>query len=313
MTDDDIRRLLHHAVEDVQPRRGRAEVLSRLTEEESEAGARRRWGPGLAVAAAVIVVAGGLGWLQHHTPPPQPASVAAGHDLSLAVYCVGDTAVGPRLFSEQRVLHGVTSSDAQAAVDQVLHAPDDPDYRSGFPAGTTATVAVDGNWVSVDFGSDVRSAAPGTASGTGVAAAQALVWTLDGVLQRPVSVRLTEHGQPIHTLLGDPVDLPVRQGSADDVLSPVSVTLPQDAQLTSGTTIRGQAAAFEGGVVWDLRQNGRSVEHGYTTAGQCCTLSPYAFVLQAPPGTYELRVSDTDPSGGEGNGVTTDTKDITIR
>lgn len=314
MTDDDIRRLLHHAVDDVHPHRDRREVLARLSEQEELDGTRRRrWAPGLAAAAAVVVVAGGLGWLQHSTPPPRPATVAVGHDLSLAVYCIGDTAAGPRLFSERRVLHDVTSSDAQAAVDQVLGSPEDPDYRSGFPAHTTATVTVDGNRVSVDFGSDVQQAPPHTAPGTGVAAAQTLVWTLDAVLQRPVRVRLSVHGQPIDTLLGDPVDVPVTQGSADNVLSPVSVELPQDAQLTSGTTIRGQAAAFEAGVVWELRQDGRSVEHGYTTAGQCCTLSPYAFVLQAPPGQYQLRVSDTDPSAGEGHGVTTDTKDVTIR
>jgi hypothetical protein len=175
-------------------------------------------------------------------------------------------------------------------------------------------VRVDGDTVTVDFPNDVLEAAPpGTTRATGEVAAQALVWTLDDVLQRPVDVRFTAQGHPMTALLGSHLDGPVSKGSADQVLSPVSINLPEDAQLASGTTIRGQAAAFEANVVWELRQGGTVVEHGYTTAGQCCTLSPYAFVLQAPPGDYELVVHDSDPSGGEGRGPITDTKDIEIR
>ena len=313
MKDDDVRALLHHAVDDVQPRGDRTEVLARLAADDEREG--RRWlAPALTAAAAVALVVAGLGWLQHSTPPPRPAAVAAGHDLSLAVYYVGATPVGPRLFSERHVLHGVVSSNAQAAFDQLLVRPDDPDYRSPFPAGTSAAVRVDGDTVTVDFPNDDLAAAPaGAAPGSGAPAAQALVWTLDDVLQRPVDVRFTAQGRPMTALLGSRLDGPVSKGSADQVLSPVSVNLPEGAQITSGTTIRGQAAAFEANVVWELRQGSRVVEHGYTTAGQCCTLSPYAFVLQAPAGDYELVVHDSDPSGGEGPGPTTDTKTVEIR
>lgn len=313
MKDDDVRALLHHAVDDVQPRADRTEVLARLAADD-ERQSRRRLAPALAAAAAVAVVVAGLGWLQHSTPPPRPAATSVGHDVSLAVYYVGDTSVGPRLFSERHVLHGVVTSDAQAAFDQLLARPDDPDYRAPFPAGTSAAVRVDGDTVTVDFPhGDLATAPAGSPPGSGAAAAQAVVWTLDDVLQRPVDVRFTEQGRPMTALLGSRLDGPVAQGSADQVLSPVSVNLPEGAQLASGTTIRGQAAAFEANVVWELLQAGKVVEHGYTTAGQCCTLSAYAFVLQAPAGDYELVVHDSDPSGGEGPGPTTDTKDIEIR
>ncbi|MGN6251237.1 MAG: GerMN domain-containing protein [Marmoricola sp.] len=312
--DGDIGALLHGAVDDVQPRHDTTDVLARLAgDDEASAAPGRRSVPVLAVAAVVALLLGGLAWLQQSTPPPRPAAApAVGRDLTLEVYYLGDTAAGPRLFSEQHVLHHVTSSTAQAAVDAALSRPDDPDYRSGFPAGTRARVADRGDVVTIDLDHEVSSAPTGSAPGEGEAAAQALVWTLDAALQRPVPVSITVRGVPVTTLLGSPLDQPVDQGSADQQLSPVSLTLPQDARLRSGTTVRGDAAAYEGNVVWELRRGGTVVEHGYTTAGQCCTLSPFAFVLQAPAGGYTLSVSDTDPSDGHGNGVTTDTKAIRI-
>jgi hypothetical protein len=54
------------------------------------------------------------------------------------------------------------------------------------------------------------------------------------------------------------------------------------------------------------------VRNGFTTAQECCTLSPYSFDVTAPPGDYTLVVHDTDESGGEGIGISQDTKDITV-
>jgi len=97
------------------------------------------------------------------------------------------------------------------------------------------------------------------------------------------------------------------------VLSSVSLDLAEGARLNSGTTIRGMASAYEGDVVWTLRQGSTVVRRGFTTAEQCCTLAPFAFTLDAPAGNYTLSVSDTNASGGEGNAVTTDSKDVEIR
>ena len=43
------------------------------------------------------------------------------------------------------------------------------------------------------------------------------------------------------------------------------------------------------------------------------TLAPYAFDVSAPLGSFTLVVSDTDVSGGEGAGTTSDTKSITVK
>jgi hypothetical protein len=56
------------------------------------------------------------------------------------------------------------------------------------------------------------------------------------------------------------------------------------------------------------------VKQGFTTAEECCTLSPYSFEVTAPPGSYTLVVHDEDASGGaEGAGQVEDTKRIVVR
>ena len=56
------------------------------------------------------------------------------------------------------------------------------------------------------------------------------------------------------------------------------------------------------------------VKQGFTTAEECCTLSPYSFEVTAPPGNYTLVVHDEDASGGaEGAGQVEDTKRVTVR
>ena len=65
-------------------------------------------------------------------------------------------------------------------------------------------------------------------------------------------------------------------------------------------------------MVWELKRGDATVRNGFTTAQECCTLSPYSFTVTAPPGDYTLVVHDTDESDGEGVGTSQDTKDITV-
>jgi hypothetical protein len=66
-------------------------------------------------------------------------------------------------------------------------------------------------------------------------------------------------------------------------------------------------------VVWELKRGDQVVRSGFTTAQECCTLSPYTFTVTATPGDYTLVVHDTDESDGEGIGTSEDTKSITVR
>jgi len=304
MTDEDIPRLLHDAVDDIEPRGEVSDIRAAIDQRDG----RTTWVRGaLAAAAAVVLVTGGAAYLHHRAG--SGVTPVAGRTVEATVYYVGRTAVGPRLFSETHELTDVKVSDVQAAVDTVLSTPTDPDYHSAFATGTSATVTdgADGV-VDIDLSSGVRLADGADAE----AALQSLVWTVDAALQRQAPVHVTIGGKVPAELFGAPAKQSYAKAAQDDILSPVSIDLTDGAEITAGTTINGHAAAFEADVTWTLRQGAAVIRHGFTTANECCTLSPFSFTVDAPAGVYTLTVSDTDPSDGEGNGVTTDTKTIQI-
>jgi hypothetical protein len=112
-----------------------------------------------------------------------------------------------------------------------------------------------------------------------------------------------------------PISEPLAQGDAADVLAQVWIVEPADgAEVESGSAVEvsGLAAAFEATVQWELKQGGKVVADGFTTAEECCTMAPYSFKVTAPPGQYTLVVHDTDPSGGEGFAPWEDTKRVTV-
>ena len=47
-----------------------------------------------------------------------------------------------------------------------------------------------------------------------------------------------------------------------------------------------------------------------TAEGQ--RFAPYAFSVELPPGDYEIRVAEDDPSGGAGRPVMTDTRRVVV-
>jgi hypothetical protein len=148
---------------------------------------------------------------------------------------------------------------------------------------------------------------------------QQLVWTAQNNGDNAgLPVRFQVDGAVHPTLLGVPVRRLVDSGSADDTLAPVSIDTPRQTDtssipVTSPFRVTGRAAAFEGNVQWELRQGATVVRRGFTTASQCCTLSPYSFEVHAPPGDYTLVVRDVDVSKGEGSGGSQDSKAVLVR
>jgi hypothetical protein len=142
-----------------------------------------------------------------------------------------------------------------------------------------------------------------------------LVWTADTAASAgKAPVTFTVHGDRTDDVLGVDTREPVAPASEESVLSPVSIDSPAQGAHVYGTfEVSGMASAPEADVVWELEKDGHVVQHGFTTAAQCCTLSPYNFTVTAPPGDYTVVVHDTDDSDGEGVGTTRDTKAITVR
>jgi hypothetical protein len=76
--------------------------------------------------------------------------------------------------------------------------------------------------------------------------------------------------------------------------------------------VTGEAAAFEANVPWQVLRDGAVVEEGFATASECCRLAPFSFEVELDPGTYQLVVTEDDPSGGEGRPPMRDTKTFTV-
>lgn len=339
-----LRALLKEAVRDVEPSHSLHEIRERTT---STGPTRRPWLFAAAAAAAataatiagVAMFAGAPG-----TTPTQEQGFAdessevvvtteAGErvvgqddDSDVApletstepVYYAGVTSRGPRLFREfVRIEAGLDELRAAAAM-AVEQAPMDPDYTSlwsGTGAGVESVAHENGVLtVSLDSGAEPLRARPEELSEVEAAlAVEQVVYTVQGAAQSRDPVQLLVDGERSDMVLGVPAAEPLAQGDPSEVLAQVWITSPTEgAEVTSPVKVSGSANAFEANVVWQLRQGDQVVEEGFTTAEQCCTLAPYAFRFEAPPGDYTLVVQDTDPSGGEGFAPWQDTKAITV-
>lgn len=256
---------------------------------------------------------------------PSETTDAAGSAFVTPFY-VGTTPQGPRLFRE---LHRQVR--AEAALELLAEAPDDPDYRSLVPAGSLAgDYSFDGVGRNGAYGVELADARwterPGRMSAAQARlAVQQVVWTLqtvqdggsyDPTARTPAKVDFYLDGEKVD-FLGVPSG--VRARPELDVLALVNVIagLDQDPVTDGGATVVGVASSFEATVPWKvLRADGEVVRESFSTAeGWMDGLYPFKAVLELadlPPGEYTFVASTDDPSGGEGFGPTEDTKVFTI-
>lgn len=314
MNDDQVRELLDSAVADVQPRRGLDEIRRRTVVRRSR---RRHWawaGAGVLAAGAAtvaVVAATGLG----STSVPAPADTTAA-TRDVPVYFVGDTGAGPRLFREVESVPDTVDGGLARSLDAaLLGTAADPDYRSGWPAATRLRYArLVGDHLSVDLSGAPVTRPAGLGAVAAEVALQQLVYTAQAAAGTDAAVTFLLDGRPVDSLLGMPTGRPVAAAGRDEVLAPVSVAEPADGSaVDSPFTVTGEAAAFEANVQWELMRGDTVVRHGFTTARECCTLSPYTFTVTAPPGRYTLLVHDEDASGGEGTPPSVDSKTFIVR
>jgi len=314
--DGELRDLLRDAVSRVEPRHGIDAIRSRTAAPR----ARRSWAwaAGGAVAAtaatiaAVSLLSTGLGGSNDVRPAPEPSGATPLRTVS--VYFVGDTGGGTRLFSEQRRVFAPVALQ-EALADAVQGVTFDPDYTSPWPSGEMLRGArMRQGVIAINLDARAATRPQGMSLGTAKAAVQQLVLTAQSATRHRYPVRFLLDGRPTATVLGLRVGHEVTGRRDDSVLAAVSIRSPaQDATVRSPFTVTGQAATFEANVQWELTQGDTVVRRGFTTARECCTLSPYSFKVSAPPGVYTLVVHDEDASGGEGVGRSVDTKSITVR
>jgi hypothetical protein len=319
--DDDVRALLEDAVSDVEPRPALDDIRARTRTRPTG-----RWWAAAAAAAAVVVVVAGATVLARPpgagggpTPPAaSPAATAGG--ATLPVYFAGETPRGLRLFREHHRGNPDVNTLLAAVRSAVEGTPNDPDLTRLWPAGTrvTAVSAASADRtgaVAVHLaGTDLRTRPAGMTADEARLAVQQVAWTVDDVSGSRVWVAWYVGGSRADQVLGQPTPAGIGAAPAGEVLAPVQVDQPADGATVGPTfKVRGRASAFEANVQWELVQDGTVVKRGFTTARECCTLSPYSFtVTGVPAGSYTLVVHDEDPSGGKGPGRSQDTERITV-
>ncbi|MBW0125601.1 GerMN domain-containing protein [Pseudonocardia sp. KRD-176] len=241
-----------------------------------------------------------------------PTSTAAPAERALPVYFVAETDSGPRLHRE---FHRVATDDpASDAVREMFAGADDPDYRTFWPAGTGLRSPVDvaGGVITVDL----TGVTPGAQVGTAGAelTVQQLVYTVQAALQTTDPVRILLDGEPVEELFGA-VDTagPVPRADLYATRSLVQIDAPGHGATVAGPlVVTGEAAVFEATLPWEVLRDGAVVASGVTGTAEGQVFAAFSFSVDLPPGDYVVRITEDDPSGGEGRPPLRDDKAVTV-
>ncbi|KRF15437.1 hypothetical protein ASG90_12120 [Nocardioides sp. Soil797] len=250
-----------------------------------------------------------------------------GTDVAVPVYYLGDSPRGTRLFREFHSLSGAAGSDrlTGSLSEALTSKPDDPDYRTPWPKGTSLGDAsyADGV-ITVDLspgGNDLTKRPGSTTKSDATMAVQQLVFTAQaGAAKGRKPVLFQIDGKPTGTLLGVPTTEPVANAKVLNTLSTMSISSPAEGQEVSGTfTAKGVNNGFEANMTWQLLDGDKVVADGFGTAGGWMgnKLFPWQVKVDIEtlaPGDYTFKASNDDPSGGtEGSGPDVDTRTVVVR
>jgi Sporulation and spore germination/Immunoglobulin-like domain of bacterial spore germination len=338
MSDDEqIRQLLSDAVSDVEPHDRIAQIRASVHPDPTVVpmSHARSWGyavAGIAATAAVIgVVAyvasvagddstelgptaqGGSG--PHHQTtaiatdtavPSRSGDASDAPARAAAVYYLGASPRGTVLYREfSRVTPSITP--LEAAVDGLMAAPLDPDYRTAWKAGWLETASSADGLVQVELGNAPAHRPSSMSARDASEAVQQVVYTVQAALQQHDPVQFTRKGLPVTSVLGVSTTVPVAPGQAAKVLSLVNVTDPVDgAHLDRGRlVVTGVASAPEVTVVVRLERRGTTYRTKPGTAvGASDPDQPFPWkatldTTGLAPGRYLLVASDGDGKGGD--------------
>lgn len=351
-----LRELLDDAVSGVEPRNALDQIRNRTREQPMSNRRPWIWGVGGAVVAtaatvALIAAVGRPGGDQADdtdpaipsdsvsesvdgSPDPStditpdstgaPDPVESGEPATekthaVAIYYLGDTPRGPRLYRE---FHSALGEDKLlAAMREVSTAmPQDPDYENPWPTTMQVDAAeVDRDVIRLELG-DVAERPAGMTDEEAGLAIQQLIYTAQAAAQERLPVQFEVDGNPVAETLGVPTSEPLSQAEELDVMSHVQLTYPTEGQVVQDGRLMfaGRASSFEATVPWQLRQGDRVVKRGFvTTEGWMEKLYPFegqANLGGLAPGTYTFVAMTDDPSGGaEGFGPSEDTRTIVVK
>ena len=230
---------------------------------------------------------------------PTPSGSASVQDRAVALYWLGATADprGPRLYREF-VRLPATGDPVRQAVAAVLDGdPGDPDHDSLWADGTEVRdVRRTGSTAVVDLSREARTNGGGSAFEA--ATVQQLVYTATAADPSLTAVELRVEGERVETLWGAVgTGEPLRRAPAAEVLGPVWIDAVEGHDV--GSRVGGSATVFEATVSWDLQQDGRTVQEGFSTATEGAPgRGTWTAELDLPPGEYLLRAWESSAEDG---------------
>ncbi len=345
MTEGKVRQLLNDAAEDIDP----GDRLASIRSATARRGGRTAWGwwvtggAGMVAASVVtaLVVSGGVNPQGSLTGPAttsttRSSSIEGVNDTLAAVYYVGDTPDGPRLYREFRrvradlVFHAALDAAVGRDIEGAPLAPLDPDYRVPWPAGTTIAAqvlpAVDSKSggldevIEISLGGDVDLRERGIVSESEASLAiEQLIRTAQGAVSARVPVRFLLEGKVTDQVLGVSTAPTLTAGSSLDTLAHVSLSDPAEGRTVDNDnplTVRGVGNSFEGNIVTRIQgwEDDAVFAQKPATAGWMeDRLFPFTVTFDlsnVPPGDYVV-ISSTDDPSGRGR-EHTDTRRISI-
>ena len=292
------------------------------------------------VAGAGLLVAAGCGSESQAPVVDDPAagestsptstpeeSETAGHleRIPWPVYYVRETPMGPRLAAEW---HDVPASNPfDEALALVAQDPNDPDYRTAWPASLTVVgtsfdgIGEDGFFgVELGIGDDLARPSGMSEQDARLALAQ-VARTLQGVGPRTrAAVDFWQDRRAVDTLLGVDMGEHLQTGPDLEELVLMNVASPPEGAVVTEGTLRasGWHNGFEATVWWRVL-DGKEVllEDALVSGGWMEErLFPWEVdvdVSDLPPGEYTFVAGNDDPTGGtEGMGTSEDTKTFVI-
>lgn len=339
MTDDRLGDLLRETADEIVP----GDRLHAIRAATTGRGRRTAWGwwavggAGLVAASVVTALA-----LTTGTPPssdPDPATSTSPTESTaeptspdsptttepeastVAVYYVGDTPDGPRLYREFRRVGAADPFGAAIAALSLV--PVDPDYTNLWPADAIQAVSFDGigddGIIGVNVDPAYRQRPVGMSEIKAGLAVEQVIRTFQAASQSRAAVQFYAGSNPIDQVLGVPTAEPLAQGSDLAVLAHVSLSDPGEGVTIDNDepfTVTGVGNSYEGNIVTRIeRLDGSQVlEPMPTIAGTYeDRLFPFEVTFDltdVAPDDY-LVTSQTDDPTGEGR-FHVDTRRITL-
>lgn len=265
---------------------------------------------------------GSAGQPTSSTSPAETTATSAPSAMlaDIAVYWIADSRSSFSLYREFREVPDAGGPIASAVSAMTSLKPFDPDYMTPWRPASRVTVSQKGDAITVDLSRDAFS---NTQVGSELAdrAVQQLIYTATAAAHQagtPASTLTVTVGGAAYDAWGVlRLGEPMQRAPMSEVQAHVWVTSPQEGEdLPAGTvTFKGFGTSFEANFLWEVRNDlGAVVAKGFTMGGTGDgKFGDFSFTAKLTAGTYSVKVSTDDPSGGaEGPGPAVDDKVFTV-